>query len=128
MKEKEEPLPRIGGAKYHAWHEVRNARDREEERDLPPLVQIVPEPDAEIPAAPSGRPPFRKIEGSLFLPEPVAQDVQRHAEESDKQNIPPIGAHEEEEITSQQPAVLEPTPTLGGGGGGTISFRSCVRC
>ena len=41
------------------------------------------EPDVELPHAPSGRPPFRKIEGSLFLPEPVATDVQRQAEAMD---------------------------------------------
>ena len=50
---------------------------------MPPLVQVMPEPDVELPHAPSGRPPFRKIEGSLFLPEPVAIDVQRQADEMD---------------------------------------------
>ena len=56
------------------------AQQRLEEQELPPLIQVMPELDVELPHAPSGRPPFRKIEGSLFLPEPVAVDVQRQAE------------------------------------------------
>ena len=48
------------------------------------MVQILPEPDVELPQAPSGRPPFRKIEGSLSLPEAFATDVQRQAEEMDE--------------------------------------------
>ena len=92
-EEVEEPLPQIGGAKYHTWHEVTGdllnpvAQQRVEDKALPPLVQVMPEPDVELPHAPSGRPPFRKIEGSLFLPEPVAIDVQRQAQEMDARAI-----------------------------------------
>ena len=59
-------LPQTGGSKYHTWHEVagellnQTAQQCLEERELPPLVQILPEPDVELPQAPSGRPPFGK--------------------------------------------------------------------
>ena len=81
-KKGKEHLPQIGGAKYYTWHEITGellnsaAQQRMVEQELPPLVQILPEPDLELPQAPSGRPPFRKIEGSLSLPEAVATDVQ----------------------------------------------------
>ena len=56
-EEGEEPLPQIGGAKYHTWHEVTGellnptAQQRLEDKELPPLVQILPEPDLELPQA-----------------------------------------------------------------------------
>ena len=85
-----------------------------EEKELPPLVQIVPEPDLELPQAPSGRPPFRKIEGSLFLPEAVATDVQRQAEAMDENLIHPPHSDEEEHST-HSPEEREHFPSLGGG-------------
>ena len=107
-EEHEEPLPQIGGAKYHTWHEVTGellnpaAQQRQEEQELPPLVQIMPEPDVELPHAPSGRPPFRKIEGSLFLPEAVAADVQRQAQAMDE-NISQSPRPDEEEHSAHSP-------------------------
>ena len=71
-----EPLPQTGGAKYHMWHEVASellnpqAKEREEQRHLPPLFHITEEPDVVVSPAPSGRPPLRENERSLFLPEP----------------------------------------------------------
>ena len=56
-EEVEEPLPQVGGATYHTWHEVTGelwnpaAQQRIEERELPPLVQVMPEPDLELPHA-----------------------------------------------------------------------------
>ena len=126
-EEGEEPLPQIGGAKYHTWHEVTGellnpaAQQRLEEKELPPLVQIVPEPDLELPQAPSGRPPFRKIEGSLFLPEAVASDVQRQADAMDENLIQPPQVDEEEHST-HSPEEREHFPSLGGGG--TVSLHS----
>ena len=120
-EEGEEPLPQIGGAKYHTWHEVTGellnqaAQQRLEERELPPLVQILPEPDVELPQAPSGRPPFRKIEGSLSLPEAVATDVQRQAEAMDERLFQPPIMTEEEQLT-HSPEEREHFPSLGGGG------------
>ena len=90
------------------------AQQRLEEKELPPLVQIVPEPDLELPKAPSGRPPFRKIEGSLFLPEAVASDVQRQAEAMDATLIQPPHSDEEEHLT-HSPEEREHFPSLGGG-------------
>ena len=119
-EEGEEPLPQIGGAKYHTWHEVTGellnpaAQQRLEEKELPPLVQIVPEPDLELPHAPSGRPPFRKIEGSLFLPEAVASDVQRQAEAMDE-NLVQTPHSNEEEHSTHSPEEREHFPSLGGG-------------
>ena len=75
----------------------------------------MPEPDVELPHAPSGRPPFRKIEGSLSLPEAVATDVQRQAEAMDARLIiPPLP--DEEEHSTHSPEEREPFPSLGGGG------------
>ena len=85
-----EPLPAIGGARFHTWDEITSellnplAQAREEDHTLPPLVQIVPDAEMELPPAPSGQPPKRKIEGSIALPEPMAEDVQRNAEEQDQ--------------------------------------------
>ena len=119
-EEGEEPLPQIGGAKYYTWHEVTGellnsaARKRLTEQELPPLVQILPEPDVELPQAPSGRPPFRKIEGSLSLPEAVATDVQRQAEEMDERlRVPHIS--DEAEQSTHSPEEREHFPSLGGG-------------
>ena len=119
-EEGDEPLPQIGGAKYHSWHEVTGellnptAHQRLEDKELPPLVQIVPEPDMELPQAPSGRPPFRKIQGSLFLPEAVATDVQRQAEAMDENLIQPPHSDEEEHSTHSTEE-REHFPSLGGG-------------
>ena len=125
-EEAAEPLPQIGGAKYHTWHEVTGellnpaAQQRLEEKELPPLVQLMPEPDLELPQAPSGRPPFRKIEGSLFLPEAVATDVQRQAEAMDARLITP---------PSQMRKNILPTHRKNGnifrllGGGGSVSLH-----
>ena len=69
----DEPPPQLREAKYFASPEVTGellnplAQQREEERNLPPLVQVMPEPDVELPSAPSGRPPFRKIAKSPGL-------------------------------------------------------------
>ena len=72
------------GARFYTWDEMLSgerlnteAQLREEEKDLPPLVQVVPEAGLELPPAPSGQPPKRKIEGSIALPPHVADDVQR---------------------------------------------------
>ena len=92
------------------------AQKREDEKTLPPLVQVLPEPDIEIPSAPSGRPPFRKIEGSLFLPEPIATDVQRHAVEMDARIQPPRPSRDEEELSDQSQEMDEQFPFLGGEG------------
>ena len=89
-EDEKEPLPAIGGARFYTWDEISCeflnpfAQEREEEKTLPPLVQIVPEAGIELPPAPSGQPPKRKIEGSIALPQPVAEEVQRYAEEQDK--------------------------------------------
>ena len=48
------------------------------------MIRIVPEAGVELPPAPSGQPPKRRIEGSIALPQPLAEEVQRHAEEQDK--------------------------------------------
>ena len=116
------------GAKYHTWHEVTGellnsaAQQSLEEKELPPLVQLIPEPDVELPQAPSGRPPFRKIEGSLFLPEAVATDVQRQAEAMDARlTTPPIS--DEEEQSTHSPEEREHFPSLGGGVPSPFIFR-----
>ena len=54
------------------------AKERDEEQELPPLVQVVPDEEMDLPPAPSGKRLKRKIEGSIALPEPVAEDVQRY--------------------------------------------------
>ena len=119
-EEGEEPLPQVGGAKYYTWHEVTGellnsaAQQRLTEQELPPLVQIVPEPDVELPQAPSGRPPFRKIEGSISLPEAVATDLQRQAEEMDERIHTPHLSDEAEQST-HSPGEREHFPSLGGG-------------
>ena len=119
-EEGEEPLPQLGGAKYHTWHEVTGellnptAQQRLEEKELPPLVQILPEPDLELPQAPSGRPPFRKIEGSLFLPEAVATDVQRQADAMDENLLQPPHT-DEAAYHTHSPEEREHFPSLGGG-------------
>ena len=120
-EEMDEPLPQIGEAKHYTWHEVTGdllnpqAQQREAENTLPPLVQVMPEPDLELPSAPFGRPAFRKIEGSLFLPEPVASDVQRHATELDERILPSSPPRDEEELCAQSLEEAEPFPSLGGG-------------
>ena len=38
------------------------AQLRDREQDLPPLIQLIPEAGIELPPAPSGQPPKRKIE------------------------------------------------------------------
>ena len=73
----------------------------------------MPEPDVELPTAPSGRPPFRKIEGSLFLPEPVAKDVQ----------MSPLSPPDEVAQSTHSPEEDEHLPSLGGGGGVTVSLH-----
>ena len=119
----EEPLPQIGGAKCHTWHEVTGellnpvAQKREEERTLPPFVQVMPQPDVELPTAPSGRPPFRKIEGSLFLPEPVATDVQRQADEKDARVISPLHYKMRKHNLPTHRKHVNIFRLLGGGGG-----------
>ena len=129
----EEPLPQIGRAKYHTWHEVTGellnplAQQREDEETLPPLVQMMPEPDMEIPAAPSGRPPFRKIEGSLFLPEPVATDVQRQAVEMDNKVVMSTPPRDEKELSTQSQETDEHFPSLGGGRYGFPSFANLLK-
>ena len=62
-----------------------------------------------------GRPPFRKIEGSLFLPEAVAADVQRQAAAMDERIIQPPHTDEEEQFT-HSPEARDHSPSLGGGG------------
>ena len=127
-EEGEEPLPQIGGAKYYTWHEVTGellnsaAQQRLTEQELPPLVQILPEPDVELPQAPSGRPPFRKIEGSLSLPEAVATDVQRQAEEMHARlNDPHIS--DEAEQSTHSPEEREHFPSHWGGVPSPFIFR-----
>ena len=56
----------------------------------------------ELPPAPSGKPPLRKIEGSVRLPEPVAGDVQRHAEEQDQLLLDQPHDHEHHEFSAQK--------------------------
>ena len=69
--DEKEPIPAIGGARFYTWDEISCeflnplAKEREEAKELPPLVQIVPEAGIELPPAPSGQPPKRKIEGSI---------------------------------------------------------------
>ena len=61
--DEKEPIPAIGGARFYTWDEISCeflnplAKEREEEKDLPPLVQIVPEAGIDLPPAPSGQPP-----------------------------------------------------------------------
>ena len=85
----------------------------------------MPELDVELPQAPSGRPPFRKIEGSLFLPEAVATDVQRQAEEMDAMDAggitPPLP--DEEEHSTHSPEERDHFPSLGGGVPSPFIFR-----
>ena len=89
-EDEKEPLPALGGARFYTWDEISSeylnplAQEREEEKELPPLIQVVPEAGVEVPPAPSGQPPKRKIEGSIALPQPLAEQAQRHAEEQDK--------------------------------------------
>ena len=89
---------------------------RDQEQDLPPLVQIIPEAGIKLPPAPSGQPPKRKIEGSIALPTPLAEEVQRCAEEQDKdlfvaQDRDPLNA-EEKTHTLEDGTPFHP---LGGG-------------
>ena len=82
----------------------------------------MPEPDVELPHAPSGRPPFRKIQGSLILPEAGATDVQRQAEAMDARVItPPLP--DEEEHSTHSPEEREHFPSLGGGVPSPFIFR-----
>ena len=86
-EDEKEPLKGIGGARFYTWDEISCeflnplAQEREEAKELPPLIQIA---GIELPPAPSGQPPKRKIEGTIALPQPLAEEVQRHAEEQDK--------------------------------------------
>ena len=56
----EDPIPAIGGARFYTWAEITSeflnplAQAREEDHILPPLVQIVPKADMELPLARSG--------------------------------------------------------------------------
>ena len=122
--DEKEPLPAIGEARYYTWDKISgellnpSAQHREEEKGLPPLIQIVPEAGVELPPAPSGQPPKRKIEGSIALPQPLADEVQRHAEEQDKfLNIPDNSDHLD---TEGQIHTLEDRTTLLSFGGGYL--------
>ena len=129
-EDEKEPLPAIGGARFYTWDEISNeylyplAQEREEEKELPPLIQIVPEAGVELPPAPSGQPPKRKIEGSIALPQPLAEEVQRHAEEQDKHLT--IGDDIDQLDREELAQTLEDGntfPSSGGGGGGGTFFR-----
>ena len=116
----EEPLRSLGEERYCTWPEVTHdllnpqVRQREEEKELPPLIQMDSKADVELPPAPSGKPPLRKKEGSMRLPEPVAGDVPRHAEEQDKALLPQT--HDHHESSTQMLEEERSFPTLGGGG------------
>ena len=90
VQDQKEPLPAIWVARFYTWDEISGellnslAKERDEEQNLPPLVQVTPDAEMDLPPAPSGPPLKRKIEGSLSLPEPMAEDVQRYAEEQDQ--------------------------------------------
>ena len=72
-EEMEEPVPSTEDARYYSWHEITGellhprAQQEKEDETLPHLIHVMPEPDIELPSAPSGRPPFRKIEGISLL-------------------------------------------------------------
>ena len=106
-------------------HEFLNplAQEREEAKELPPVIQIIPEAGIELPPAPSGQPPKRKIEGSIALPPPLAEEVQRHAEEQDKllTMLDDTDQRDNEELATQ---TLEDRNTFpSSGGGGATFFR-----
>ena len=126
-EDEKEPLPAIGGARFYTWDEISCeflnplAKEREEEKDLPPLVQIVPEAGIELPPAPSGQPPKRKIEGSIALPQPLAEVVQRHAEEQDKLLTQLNEADQRDQEENAQ--TLEDENIFPSSGGGVTFFR-----
>ena len=53
-EDEKEPLPAIGGARFYTWDEISGeflnplAQEREVEKELPPLIQIVPEAGIEL--------------------------------------------------------------------------------
>ena len=122
--DEKEPLPAIGGARYYTWDEISGellnptAQHREEEKGLPSLIQIIPEAGVELPPAPSGQPPKRKIEGSIALPQPLADEVHRHAEEQDRllTNADTLNHLDQEE----QSHMLEDRNTFPSSGGGYL--------
>ena len=122
-EEDEEPLPQIGGAKYHTWHEVTGellnpaAQQRQEEQELPPLVQIMPEPDVELPHAPSGRPPFGKLKDLYFYLKPLQLMYNVRLKQWMK-TLFNLLAPDEEEHSAHSPEERDHFPSLGGGGGG----------
>ena len=121
-EDEKEPLPAIGGARFYTWDEISCefldplAQEREEEKKLPPLIQIVPEAGIELPHAPSGQPSKRKIEGSIALPQPLAEEVQRHAEEQDKSLT--LLDDEDQRAQEELAQTLEEENTFPSSGGG----------
>ena len=126
-EDEKEPLPALGGARFYTWDEISCeflnplAQEREEAKELPPLIQIIPEAGIELPPAPSGQPPKRKIEGSIALPQPLAEEVRRHAEEQDKLlTLLDDGDQRDQEELAQ---TLEEENTFPSSGGGGTFFR-----
>ena len=96
-EDEKEPLPAIGGARFYTWmkcHEFLNPRTRPRGgQRTTTLDSNRPEAGIELPPAPLGQPPKRKIEGSVALPQPLAEEVQRHAEmgiNEIKKNLPKL--------------------------------------
>ena len=133
-EDENEPLPARGGARFYTWDEISCeflntlAQEREEEKELPPLIQIVPEAGIELPPAPSGQPPKRKIEGSIALPQPLAEEVQRHAEEQDKfLTLLDDGDQRVQEELAQTLEEENTFPSSGGGVPSSVVDRSLDR-
>ena len=129
-EDEKEPLPALGGARFYTWDEISCdflnplAQEREEAKELPPLIQIIPEAGIELPPAPSGQPPKRKIEGSIALPQPLAEEVQRHAKEQDKLlTLLDDGDQRDPEELAQ---TLEEENTFPSSGGGAYLLLSLI--
>ena len=126
-EDEKEPMPAIGGARFYTWNEISCeflnplAKEREEAKELPSLVQIVPEAGIELPPAPSGQPPKRKIEGSIALPQPLAEEVQRYAEEQDKSLT--LLDEEYQRDPEENAQTLEEANIFPSSGGGGTFFR-----
>ena len=79
----------------------------------------MPEAGVELPPAPSGQPTKRKIEGSIALPQPLAEEVQRYAEEQDKHLT--IGDDIDQQDKEELAQTLEDGNTFPSSGGGVLS-------
>ena len=88
------------------------------------MIQIIPEAGIELSPAPSGQPPKRKIEGSIALPQPLAEEVQRHAEAQDKSLT--LLDDEDQRAQEELAQTLEKENTFPSSGGGGYLLPSLI--